>query len=430
MRQATFLFLGLALFAVTAKAQTTYYVTKDGDDSNPCTQSLPCSRIKTGVSKLSAGDTLIVKKGKYKESLEDIIPSGTGWDKPVTVMANPGDKVVLVPKAGKNPARVLFFQNPETRYIILNGFILNAANVQAEAVKITGGATNVRIKDCEIMNSPSQGILISGGIPTYCELINLDIHNNGKTDQHHQIYVSLTSNNRIEGCTLHDGPSHGVHIWKDSGSEGCNDNLITDTVAYNLDRGIGIYGGADNRVQNSIVYNNEIGIFVRNDGGDLQGLRVCNNTVVDNGFGILILSDVGPSLLSNNITFGNDDELRDDTGRAVQSSNLVAVDPLFVNRQEKDFHLQQGSPAIDFGETLTDVTVDKDGTSRPQGNGYDAGAYEYSGPQASSFRGGAVRGRGPFEFDYRMAVPVGLIGGFAGFVCYKRMRARHHQLSR
>jgi hypothetical protein len=36
-----------------------------------------------------------------------------------------------------------------------------------------------------------------------------------------------------------------------------------------------------------------------------------------------------------------------------------------------------GSPAIDVGQTLVDVTTDLEGTPRPQGNAYDIGAYEY-----------------------------------------------------
>src|SRR5207244_3853759 len=48
----------------------------------------------------------------------------------------------------------------------------------------------------------------------------------------------------------------------------------------------------------------------------------------------------------------------------------------FVNLAAGDFHLQSGSPLIDKGTTLAQVTNDYDGVSRPQGAGYDFGAFE------------------------------------------------------
>jgi hypothetical protein len=53
------------------------------------------------------------------------------------------------------------------------------------------------------------------------------------------------------------------------------------------------------------------------------------------------------------------------------------VNPLFVNESSKDFHLQSTSPCIDKGASVG-VTNDFDGVSRPQGTGYDIGAYEYT----------------------------------------------------
>jgi hypothetical protein len=38
--------------------------------------------------------------------------------------------------------------------------------------------------------------------------------------------------------------------------------------------------------------------------------------------------------------------------------------------------LRQASPAIDAGESLSEVTNDYDGNHRPQGAGYDIGAFE------------------------------------------------------
>ena len=57
-------------------------------------------------------------------------------------------------------------------------------------------------------------------------------------------------------------------------------------------------------------------------------------------------------------------------------ANLVSTNPLLVN-PPTDFHLQSNSPAINAGQTLPSVTVDFEGTIRPQGAGHDMGAFEH-----------------------------------------------------
>ena len=57
--------------------------------------------------------------------------------------------------------------------------------------------------------------------------------------------------------------------------------------------------------------------------------------------------------------------------------DLWKVDPKFVNPNAGDYHLSAGSPAIDAGVVISSVTNDYAGSSRPQGAGYDIGAFEY-----------------------------------------------------
>jgi hypothetical protein len=64
-------------------------------------------------------------------------------------------------------------------------------------------------------------------------------------------------------------------------------------------------------------------------------------------------------------------------GEIVSNDNLK-TDPRFVNPASGDYRLGPGSQAIDAGLDV-DVTVDLDGTDRPQDEGFDIGAYEFSG---------------------------------------------------
>ncbi|MFN2270192.1 MAG: right-handed parallel beta-helix repeat-containing protein [Anaerolineae bacterium] len=62
-------------------------------------------------------------------------------------------------------------------------------------------------------------------------------------------------------------------------------------------------------------------------------------------------------------------------GSAGPGAHSVAADPKFT----PDFHLQDDSPCIDVGVDLSaHHTTDKDGVPRPQGAGWDIGAYEFA----------------------------------------------------
>ena len=68
------------------------------------------------------------------------------------------------------------------------------------------------------------------------------------------------------------------------------------------------------------------------------------------------------------------DAWRDATGHD-QSSVVAALASLFVDPEAGDYHLADGSPAIDMGDPPSAPT-DHDGVPRPQGDGPDAGAFE------------------------------------------------------
>ena len=68
-------------------------------------------------------------------------------------------------------------------------------------------------------------------------------------------------------------------------------------------------------------------------------------------------------------------------GYGYDTHSVLVTDPttLFVNYSGNDFHLKAGSPAINAGTTVSGVSDDKDGNTRPQGGAYDIGCYEAVG---------------------------------------------------
>jgi len=61
-----------------------------------------------------------------------------------------------------------------------------------------------------------------------------------------------------------------------------------------------------------------------------------------------------------------------------KGQNSIQANPAFAAATSGDFHLQSTSPAIDQGTNVGSLT-DIEGKSRPEGAGYDMGAYEFSG---------------------------------------------------
>ena len=61
--------------------------------------------------------------------------------------------------------------------------------------------------------------------------------------------------------------------------------------------------------------------------------------------------------------------------QAAGEAHSLYADPRLAGAA--DAHLRPGSPAIDAGVTLSKVSADFDGVTRPQGVACDIGAYEY-----------------------------------------------------
>jgi hypothetical protein len=84
-------------------------------------------------------------------------------------------------------------------------------------------------------------------------------------------------------------------------------------------------------------------------------------------------------------------------GQRKFESTYIGTSPQFVNRKLSNFHLNATSPAINAANATFGVTTDYDGTQRPNGAGYDVGAYEYTGAlsnfQISGYTSEATHGR-------------------------------------
>jgi len=119
----------------------------------------------------------------------------------------------------------------------------------------------------------------------------------------------------------------------------------------------------------------------------LSGVEIKNNIVYRNtSYGIDSWDAHGSGVVvDHNIVFGNGSGNYSLTGGASDYTytlgSTISTEPLFVSATSSSFdaHLKVGSPAIDAGLALSQVTQDIDGNPRPVGTAWDIGAYEYTG---------------------------------------------------
>jgi hypothetical protein len=104
------------------------------------------------------------------------------------------------------------------------------------------------------------------------------------------------------------------------------------------------------------------------------------NTVITNNIFYQTNSNPIVNIVANPaLSFRNNLWYGGDAGLAVGVGDVNA-NPQLVNpgtTVASDYKLKAGSLAIDTGVTLSQVNTDYAGASRPSGNGYDMGAYEY-----------------------------------------------------
>jgi hypothetical protein len=108
--------------------------------------------------------------------------------------------------------------------------------------------------------------------------------------------------------------------------------------------------------------------------------KIRNNLFIDVGRHLYpYLGKAGSS--ANGLEAGNNSHFMTD-GKPPAGSpypgDIWQTDPKLVDLSSDDYRLRQDSPLIDKGTPLTEVTRDFSDTHRPQGAGYDIGAFEYN----------------------------------------------------
>lgn len=211
---------------------------------------------------------------------------------------------------------------------------------------------------------------------------------------------SYVANNHIEGNRTgggYGGQGGGINFTYGEA------HLTGNTIVSNTTTvGGGIYMSSSKPVtlSNNLIARNRTdslggGIFVIPEGAHASQVILINNTIADNGdTGVAGWQNVALTLTNNIIaghttgvnntipasaTVAADTNLFWNTTDPITGTNAILKDPLLT----ADYRLRSGSPAVDKGLTIPWLTVDLEGTTRPQGGAYDIGAFE--GKRPSTF---------------------------------------------
>ncbi|NIM96357.1 MAG: DUF1565 domain-containing protein [Anaerolineales bacterium] len=401
-----------------SEAGCVLYVSTDGSDENVGTEQLPLRTIQHAADIAIAGDVICVYPGSYGERIV-ITRSGVF-----------GQRIRFRSLGGAVTRGFTILAN----HIAVENFeVTNTLDDWRDAHGIFLEGTNLVIIDNFVHHVRGDGItcyhhepycndsLIADNIVAYADGTGVRIFGQGNTVERNDISHSVNalggdadgirffgSDQIIRGNFIHDitndeAPSAHTDCFQtfDNSKPPTNDILIEGNVCINVDHQCMMASAETKRQSSGITFRNNI---CDNNGGQaINVLQIPNVTIVNNTFSenilyraVILRDQAHHATILNNIFFGSYFHYEVDESSLsgltadynlkypaswrmwVEPHGIWDVDPQFVDSTSKDFHLQSTSPAIDHGITLSEVVVDLEGVPRPQGYGYDIGAYEYA----------------------------------------------------
>jgi parallel beta-helix repeat protein len=199
---------------------------------------------------------------------------------------------------------------------------------------------------------------------------------------------NLCYNNRVQGADINSPVGQGIYI---SSSAGCR--VFNNTVWGNGTRGIDISGPLRDDGNNATVYSyattvrNNICGFNQVENTNAKDFSIGTSTTPNSGLTNTVVP-FAPNSSDYNLFYRTDGRNFFSAGGNVYPTlsgyssatgfdqNSRWGDPAFKSVSSSDFHLTSTSPALNNGIALAEVFEDFDGVTRPQGDGYDIGAYE------------------------------------------------------
>jgi len=414
----------------------TYYVATDGNDFDPGTENQPWLTIQHASDTMVAGDSVFIRAGVYNEHVSTM-SSGNISDH-IVYSAYPGETPIIDGTGVTESQNGIIVDRSYIKLLGLelrnwndNGiWIQNAAYVEISdcevhdvtfGIGVASGTHDFEFNRTETHNFDFYGFDVSpaGGADCYNGTFNDCVSHTGRDPQQnvdgfalghgdqydfvfnrcetYDVYDGFdisSRNTTLNRCSAHDTWNGGYKIWEDSvtlvNCIGYHNSIVNLELDWDGESGTTTLWNCtfmDAQVFNIAIEDTADHLEMYNcilAGGDNIGL-LFGQTGVNNYSG-------DHNLFHNDnqyraIVVGYEDEFtlgQVDSGAWMtysgQDSNSLAAyssTGLFVDPANYDLHLLETSPAVDHGTSNGAPSEDYDGNPRPQGGGYDIGAYEY-----------------------------------------------------
>jgi len=403
-----------------------FFVSLSGSDFSGQANNInrPFRKINAVIDspKFGPGDHIVVRGGIWSDiyarygSFFSIAHKSGAASAPMVIMGYPTETVLLT---RTTQSRGIHSFNTSGHFVIAN-FRLNADG-RALGIGLAPGTINVRVVNNELYGffEDSGGSAVIAGSGRQYRILGNHVHDNGGSKLYHALYFdgraaavddieiaynhihhqtggrgiqvygdtgTLINNVRVHHNLIHDIALDGVIFGRDSGiGFQAYNNVIFRTAVPTLrgpSKDFGVSGGCirfDSPHLVATIYNNtfaDCAVDSDPESGGIRFQKAMQVTLVNNVVSGKYYVDVGSMpttfVSSHNLWFG--------TAVAPTWDNQpISADPQFVDPPAGDFRVRASSPAIDRGSaSVKDVVAnDFDGVPRPQGTGYDVGAFEF-----------------------------------------------------
>ncbi len=344
----------------TAVPQTDYYVATAGSDSNPGTQTLPFATINKANSVVAPGDTVHVMPGTYNQS---VLTTTSGTSTQGIIYKSEGGPGAAIIVGGGTSPLFATWENTAS-YVTIEGFDVSGGG-RFGILNYNGASNN------QILQNHVHDVAVG-----YCTSSGGDgIGSTEAGGPHDNLYMDNLVN-AVSASTKPCSYVHGFYI------QGLREQVLNNIILNNAGIGVACTHACDQpTISNNTIVNNGDGIRVgwsSTTTGSTNNAIISNNIIVNNVNYAIYEYTAGMGTNNqflNNLMYGNNPN----SCNVSNCLNSVTANPLFVNNTgdvSGDYHLQTGSPAIDTGTSIGAPSTDYAGNPRPQGAGYDIGAYE------------------------------------------------------
>ncbi|TEU00772.1 MAG: DUF1565 domain-containing protein [Candidatus Stahlbacteria bacterium] len=427
--------LALTTISISAEEKV-YYVAKNGSDKNPGTLDLPWLSIQHAAETMVAGDTVLIKKGTYNEHVYTM-HSGDSNKGYIVFSAYPGE-TPIIDGTGVTESQNGFIVDKS--YIKLIGlkicnweenaiWIENAGYIEISDCEVHDVCYGIGVAD------GTHHFELNRVEMHHFDYYGFDASPSGGADCHHGTLNDCIAHSwrdpalghECDGFALsHEGAQHDFVLNRckaynvgDGFVIGGNNVTVNRCSAHDAEVGFKMWGD-DITIVNCLGYHNDSS-NVELDWDGEPGTTILQNCTfmdaqtyniwVENAADFLCMyncilaggDNIGLAFEQRDVSnykgdynlFHNDDVDRvivvgytDEfslnqiegwksySGQDARSLVAYSINKIFVDPTNYDFHLLETSLAVDNGKSAGAPSEDYNGNPRPQGDGYDIGAYE------------------------------------------------------